>query len=850
MAIAVASIIALGGFFFSTSAAFADRSFESEITGFVEANTLAIDGSENVWIRDRNSGILSEYSSSGTLLKTQTVGGGYVLSMALNNTTGYLYVANSGPVDVEVFDNTGAISETWNTENSCGLDFVAVDNAGGPSQGDVYVARSCGGPQHIQRLTGKDEAANFSGSAEYIEGNHIIGTPGGEIGSISNIATDPEGNLYVVENSKQVVDEFNSSGIFVRAFTGAGAPQSFNSITGVAVDPTNGNVLIVDSGNHVVDEFESGGGYIDQITGTGPAQETPFSNLSGGIAVNSGGFVYVANGSSVDIFTPNVIVPKVSYGAVTNTNHTSGTLNATIDPNEGGTVISCVFEYGTTTSYGTTVPCSPAPPYVGKQAVDANISGLTAEKTYDYRVVASNANGTRKGPNQTYKPLAVNSLTTETATEVRPNYATLNGSFAGDGEATEYYFEYGPTTSYGTKTSITSAGSPSSSASISAKIEGLTAQSTYHYRAVAVDGFGTSYGADQSVTTPPAVTALSTSEPTNPVPGSETLNGSFAGEGVDTTYYFEYVDYANYEPTAPDPYAAGEKTSLADAGPGTGEQHISALATFPFPYILYHYRVVASNSYGTTFGPDQTLFSPLPEPPSVDGTSSSNIAPTLVTLNTKVRPGYGPTVVRFEYGESTSYGLRTYPTESVGNENSDVLASIEVSELQPATTYHFRAVVTNFAGTVLGPDMTFTTPAVPTLAETVASAVTQTTATLGARIHPGYRATTYHFEYGRTTGYGASTPESGPIGSDNGVYAARALVSGLLPQTTYHYRIVASNEVGKAVGPDGTFTTLPAAAVGVQTPTPTPCKKSFARKRGKCVKKIHTKSKHHRKGRS
>ena len=129
----------------------------------------------------------------------------------------------------------------------------------------------------------------------------------------------------------------------MREFTGAGAPTAFSGdLTGVAVDPTSGDVLVVDSGNDVVDEFSSSGEYLDQITGTSPS--TPFGSLNGGIAINSSGYVYVADGAQgvVDIFTPYVVLPKVTYKAVSNPTQTSGTLNASIDPNEGGNVESSV----------------------------------------------------------------------------------------------------------------------------------------------------------------------------------------------------------------------------------------------------------------------------------------------------------------------------------------------------------------------------------------------------------------------------------------------------------------------------------------------------------------------------
>jgi hypothetical protein len=68
--------------------------------------------------------------------------------------------------------------------------------------------------------------------------------------------------------------------------------------------------------------------------------------------------------------------------------------------------------------------------------------------------------------------------------------------------------------------------------------------------------------------------------------------------------------------------------------------------------------------------------------------------------------------------------------------------------------------------------------------------------------------THYDFEYGTTTAYGASTG-SADNGSDDNVQAVNATLGGLVPSTTYHYRLVASNASGISYGSDQTFTTGP-----------------------------------------
>ena len=90
-------------------------------------------------------------------------------------------------------------------------------------------------------------------------------------------------------------------------------------------------------------------------------------------------------------------------------------------------------------------------------------------------------------------------------------------------------------------------------------------------------------------------------------------------------------------------------------------------------------------------------------------------------------------------------------------------------------------------------------------------------------MNPQGAATTYYFQYGKTTAYGAQT---GPANAGAGTKAVdvKAPVVGLTPNTTYHYRVVATNVLGATVGTDRKFTT-PKQPLGFSlaaTPNPVP----------------------------
>ena len=75
-----------------------------------------------------------------------------------------------------------------------------------------------------------------------------------------------------------------------------------------------------------------------------------------------------------------------------------------------------------------------------------------------------------------------------------------------------------------------------------------------------------------------------------------------------------------------------------------------------------------------------------------------------------------------------------------------------------------------------------------------------------------------------------------------------AEIGGLTPGVKYHYRVVATNEVGSSYGPDLTFDTV-AASVGQETlPQTAPCRRGLVRKHGKCVKKARRSGRRHHRG--
>lgn len=93
----------------------------------------------------------------------------------------------------------------------------------------------------------------------------------------------------------------------------------------------------------------------------------------------------------------------------------------------------------------------------------------------------------------------------------------------------------------------------------------------------------------------------------------------------------------------------------------------------------------------------------------------------------------------------------------------------------------------------------------PTAVTSSATAITSTRATLNGSVNPNGITTRTWFEYGTTTAYGNTTTVG--IGAGTGAVPHSADISGLRPNTTYHYRIVARSRAGTRTSADQTFTT-------------------------------------------
>ena len=623
--------------------------------------------------------------------------------------------------------------------------FIAVDNSTGPSAGDVYVVDN--GDLSISKFKPSGEILSSWGTS----GRLLV--PNGATPELVGLGVDDNGNVWtasVYPNGPNVF-EFNSVGelkesvggyynagfavassgevYFSNAFEGA-----FNGFVPFAVNgsrlpgnPIPGSDLQVAPNGF---SYTIAGEEVSEFNAIAELFGEPFGfgELTGpsSLAIDiPNSDVYVANSGTGNVVVFDSVAPTVTTGPAEHPNHTAITLTGEVDPLGRGEVTECEFEYGTTTAYGHTASCVPAPSYSGPTDVSAEVSGLTAETTYHYRLRASNAASPEYGADQTFFPHAVFEVKTDAPSKLERTSATLNGSFNPDSLPTTYHFEYIEAAKYekaleehavnpygeGTGTSEGGPISQSAKQSVEAGIEGLSSQSTYDYRLVAHNADGTTYGQNEPLTTVSAVAGLKTEAPTEVSPESAVLHGSYEGdsEGGDVHCYFQYGTDESYGHNTEEPPGA-------DQGSAVELHQIEAKVTGLSPRHTYYFSLVCENHIGKTVGKGEHFESgerfETPEPPTVDGLISSNLTQTSADLTAEINPQGFATKYHFEFGTTTNYGTEVPSPEAeitgtTGELSTDHPVEVHLESLQQGTVYHFRLTATNKYGTTTTEDQSF-----------------------------------------------------------------------------------------------------------------------------------------------
>jgi DNA-binding beta-propeller fold protein YncE len=682
--------------------------------------------SGDVFVGDPGAGMVDVYSATGAFLTQFGEGKLGPVGVAVDEANGQVYVADSFTNAVLVFRANGAGGyeqfAEWVGARVPGEAFgevagVAVDNSTGPSAGDVYVLdaeapEAEGGAVDVFK-------PQPAGAEEALEGELVRRLTSEKMEAPNGVAVSASsGEVYVADSVKGAVYEFSSSGVLVgKPLTGSGSPQGKfggmeageeeGNVTAVALDETTGDLLVAESQRHVVSEFNSAGEWVGWIVGT----PTGGFGEPRGVAVGAGGQVYVADtlARRVDAFGPGVVVPDVVTRPASKLMRTTALLNGTIDGD--GKAARYHFDWGTSEALGSSTPVSAGGS--GEEKVSASLSGLHAGTTYFFRLVAENEDGANVGVIRQFTTApAVEALSTGAAQNITPAGATLTGSLTPNGVDAHYYFEWGLTEQYGSDSPAfppgVDAGSGSEAVMAETLLEGLSQNTTYHYRLVGEnEQYGTTFGEDRTFTT--AGVPRITTEPASGI-GHETatIKARVDPDELTTSYHFEYGETTSY----------GREAPAGGAGVGSGSEPVAESQTLSALRLggTYHYRVVASNGAGTTFGPDQT-FTSIP-PAAIDSESVGEVGSSTAKLQGEIDPLGHDTTAYFQYGVESCEpnpgactDVPAAPGTELGSGETGVPISEAVGGLRSGTSYHYRVLALNALGVSEGPEHIFTTKA-------------------------------------------------------------------------------------------------------------------------------------------
>jgi phosphodiesterase/alkaline phosphatase D-like protein len=480
----------------------------------------------------------------------------------------------------------------------------------------------------------------------------------------------------------------------------------------------------------------------------------------------------------------------VTTADATSVQTTAATLNGTLKSLGGSESVEVSFEWGTTTDYG-----NETTPELRTERGDitANLSDLSPNTTYHFRLKVAGHKGTTYGPDMQFTTgPAPPVITTSDAAKIKTTSVTLRGSLDNLGSAANVSvsFEWGLTTSYGNETTPESKTEPGK---YSADLSGLAPGTTYYFRAKA-DGDGDPvYGSEKRFTTPTTSPSVTTNDAIGVATTSATLRGALTSLGTasSVTVSFEWGT------------ASGSYTYVTADQARTSTGAFSADLTSLAPGSKYYYRAKADDDGHPVYGIEESFTTSI-MPPSVSTNNATDVATSSATLNGDLTSlGTASSVtVSFEWGiASGSYSHTTTDQAMTASGHF----SADLNGLDSGTTYYFRTKADGDGDPVYGPEKSFATLTIPpSVRSSSATEVHCTSATLNGILDSLGTADSVRvsFEWGMTTAYGNETA-SEDWTTAGSFYAA---LDGLSPNTTYHFRAKAVGDV-TAIGSDMMFTT-------------------------------------------
>ena len=213
-------------------------------------------------------------------------------------------------------------------------------------------------------------------------------------------------------------------------------------------------------------------------------------------------------GSAATFYTP-AHAPTIVTSSFEGVGDSLADVVAEIDAN--GLASTWYVRYGTSTAFGLVSATRAVGSSTASVTLSMPLRHLVAHTSYYFEVVATNAAASSLGSQIAFATTGLPIIVAQSMRDLATTSVTLAGTVIPDGHATRWYFQYGTTLAYGASTAIGSAGAGMKDVAVARAIAGLSPNTVYHFRLVAVSVDGTVAGADIPFETPGPSLASSSS---------------------------------------------------------------------------------------------------------------------------------------------------------------------------------------------------------------------------------------------------------------------------------------------------------------------------------------------------
>ncbi|MDB6154784.1 MAG: hypothetical protein JWL90_3237 [Chthoniobacteraceae bacterium] len=376
--------------------------------------------------------------------------------------------------------------------------------------------------------------------------------------------------------------------------------------------------------------------------------------------------------------------PSVTTAAATEIHSTSATFNAEIVPN--GLPTSVYFQLRTgTLAYETITSSQQAGSGNVPVKISAIAANLPADKLLYYRAVATNERLTIYGADQSFKtlpppppPPSAPSVLAVTAIEVHTAAATLSGTFNPNGVPASAYFEYRAGSGSVSQTDAQAFGAGNEPVVITQAISGLQGEQVYQFRLVSANAGGITYSDYHTFSTavnpiPTVATGTASLIATN----TTVLGSKLNPNGLAASVSFEYGYTTSY----------GNVTPAQNIGAGYNDVSVNAIVSELSDGRLVHFRAVAVNANGISYGADQTFMTAGKKPVLSKPFVVTKIGEQKYTITGTCNPNGLATKVHLRIQTSSSV---SGPDQEIGSGFEPVLISFTVTQYL-ATQYGVAA---------------------------------------------------------------------------------------------------------------------------------------------------------------